>query len=238
MKALLIFIAGFILISFIPGCGVAGSVGGFFEGVFVGAMGILCLWYVFIPIVVIIALVIGYLVEDQEEHVIGTVVWFMILVVLFYATKYLDIFHIIKNNFPKFLLFLVAYIVIGIVWSFIKLRITANRFSKEWEETKKSFSEKGTNKEDWLNCQSIDLDKFDFSEQEHKIFSWAMFWPFSILWFFLKDFLREVWEYLYKYLKNAYRRVYESAIQNIIADKEKYSEIRKTREKERERSRR
>lgn len=52
------------------------------------------------------------------------------------------------------------------------------------------------------------------SEKKSSIVSWGVFWPSSMVWYFLNDFVREVADYIFKKIKNLFQSVSDRIFQN------------------------
>jgi hypothetical protein len=135
---------------------------------------------------------------------------------------------------------ILGYLFIGFLWSFVKWWLFVNKIANKRREARKDFTEeygirdqefsaipvadkekygrdttnfvKKPNREDeWLvRIRRENLQKPKVSDNKNKIAMWVMYWPVSLVWSLLNDFVKKI----IKQLVLAFRKSYE-AITNI-----------------------
>ena len=124
-----------------------------------------------------------------------------------------DIFNFVKSNTLDFSLWVVAYLVAGTAWSVGKWTLFVFDRKEQFLKLKDDFYGQnnliiGTNipanlKEKWVRWLS---GSGDFppkaSKNKYRITRWMLYWPASLLWTMLNDFLHRVFNAIYNLISN------------------------------------
>lgn len=134
--------------------------------------------------------VIIYLVEDISEEKMPAV-WtslglFAALYFLGGENEIIQFLQYIKNEPFDFIMQVVGYLILGVVWSFVRWIL----FLKE---------EYKHNKE-----------RLQASKYTSQLASWVSFWPLSLLWFIIKFPIEKVVPYIVKNFGGMYQKVSDS----------------------------
>lgn len=154
----------------------------------------------------------------------------------------------IKDNPVQFASGLVGYLGVGVVWAFIKWYLHVASKREEYDDLKRTFmKEQGLvatlipedKRVEWARfvCKNkqayythTNSDKTCLktakeltappSAREHKsrIMSWMAYWPWSALWSLLDDFLRKLYERIYRVIVGTLQRIAEFAFRGVEND--------------------
>lgn len=124
------------------------------------------------------------------------------------AIQYFHVFDIwlyIKDHVFQTATYIIAYIAIGIVWSFAKwffFLMNERDKTREWlkEEIKRSDNRFGP--------PVINIPKF--SDNKGKIVAWAGYWPYSAIGTILNDPFRKLFNFILNQFKNLYQQMADS----------------------------
>jgi len=159
----------------------------------------------------------------------------------FWATFWLIAFTVFSQFVIKYdvfsrlfqlesILWLVGYLVVGTVWSFIKwylyVRSAVKAIKKERVTFLKNKSFEGvidekTEVPDGLKKvweRDIEYSKLkiqNIDENKERITGWIFYWPISMFWFFLRDFLKRIVERIYDIFKKGYQSITNRALKGI-----------------------
>lgn len=124
-----------------------------------------------------------------------------------------SLFTFIYNNPLDFLLRVVLYILIGLLWSFIKWYSYVKSRVATYLDQKKEWDEDATREE----YRKPKLTSFtpDASNNLDRLFGWAAFWPWSLLWAILSDAVKIFYEWLIVKLSGVYNWITKLAFKNV-----------------------
>lgn len=184
-------------------------------------------WYLFWPTITILILIISRCIDDSDPHPFAAIFSLSIFIFIIQATQNIEIFNFIKENIFLSLIYIFTYIIMGIIWSHAKLRFYGKERKARFNEIKERFLKDYNNDINaWIeHLRKQGYNKSDFDLVEPKIKTWFIYWPFSMFWFFTHDIINRLFRSIYSLLKNSYRKVYNSAISDILADYEKVKAI-------------
>lgn len=192
------------------------------------------LWFSLISAVWLILLI--YLVEKDHSCFSGLSILLYFLFLNFIVKK--DIIGYVIHNPIKIMFFLIGYIVIGFIWSCLKWWLFVNKkvieykhIRYEWlteriekmatklnsipDELKKITIETEVPEyllKDWAVAYKI--DKPDIYLYKHKISHWIAYWPFSMFWSIIEDFIGKVMRIIVMKMRFIYESITNSAFKN------------------------
>ncbi|QIG77818.1 hypothetical protein EVB64_231 [Rhizobium phage RHph_TM61] len=183
---------------------------------------------------VLFAVLIGFvgIIEENELPIPAFIVFIVGLTALQYYTD-LKAWTYVYENPWYFLLYVVIYIIAGIVWSHAKWVLYLQEIKryhptsiKEAEAhalvvEKRNEEYRSTHPE--YKCQSVDVNKEAIeyttkrfrlkslppkaSEKKVAITSWLMYWPISALWTVVDNFVLNLFNNLFELIRASYQQV-------------------------------
>lgn len=164
---------------------VAAASPGFFGAIFGFFAGLLITW----PALAIVV-VLGVIFEHNEAHGFAT---FLALVAM--VTSYF-LFHV---SLLMILYGAIAYIVIGLVWSFYRYKRHADKVVARNEGKDRATKERA-------------LEALHPKNMLSSITAWILIWPFSVVENAIGDIINAVQLLVTKFFRGVYHRVYDSAV--------------------------
>jgi hypothetical protein len=174
-------------------------------------------------IFVIVILVAAFVVEAvlTEVELFG---WATITLVSTVITAHfvhlIDLVSVVRLHFVSSVLYMLAYLAIGIVWSFVKWFSFLLSFRDEYRRRKEEFLFKNqyANNFDGNEAfiKSACYSNFHDNTLTHKplvsrnkarIVAWMSFWPFSLVGTFINDPARKLFNFLFNRFKALYQRM-------------------------------
>lgn len=169
-----------------------------------------------------------YFVETEKiARSFLTVVFYIVF--LQFVVK-IDIFSSILQNPIKSILILLSYFFIGFIWSFVKWFMYVNKQALTIKLERIEFLKKHKDK----HCLTITLDtpipqdlletwrysksfirKPVVHENKAKISHWVIYWPVSVIWSLLNDFIRKTIDIIVIKIKFIYEKIASNAFQTI-----------------------
>ena len=123
-----------------------------------------------------------------------------------------------------------VYIVVAILWSVLKWYLFL-RDRHEWMvEKKREFlvlrGLSGSDVPDDLviDCKVYIQNGYDFSggaiipkakDHKERIVAWMCYWPISMVWFFISDFVKRVFEKIFKFFQTMYQKMADKVFGDI-----------------------
>jgi len=184
------------------------------------------IWFFIFTIICVISLF--YFVETEKiARSILTVGFYTIF--LQFVVK-VDVFSSIIQNPIKSLLILLLYFFIGFVWSFVKWFMYVNKQALMIKIERTEFLKRHSDK----HCLTITLDtpipedllstwrhsksyirKPIVHENKARISHWVIYWPISVIWSLLNDFIRKTIDIIVLKIKFVYEKITSNAFKTI-----------------------
>jgi len=125
---------------------------------------------------------------------VGSYIWF--------SNNFHNIFNFIQHNVLKTTIYFLTYIIIGIIWSFIKWLLYLIDCRTEW----KNFWEiRKTQQHFNPEFHKPPIPKV--SERLDFIISWILYWPFSLIGTLLNNIFRKAITYIIKKIDGIYKLI-------------------------------
>ena len=189
-------------------------------------------------------ILMGVFLEREELKWVTTI--FSIIVALFLWNHKTEVIPFFTNNVLECILFSVSYIVIGIIWSFIKwkayLNVVFNKVKKCKEEFIFEYSQIDDKNKPLFNDRLRDLGLKQYNENSYYskiksdttleeylnmvtpvssknktlIISWITYWPVSMLSTLLNDPFRRFFNWLYEQLSSSYNKMANKGKQRLL----------------------
>lgn len=113
--------------------------------------------------------------------------------------------YILANPFTV-ILYALGYFAIGIIWSFVKWYFYLKGVKLKYEKYIKTHEKKRS---------------FGFplvSDHKDDIVFWMSYWPFSLIWTCIDDFIEQIFKTLWNLLKNVYQGVSDRMFKDIKSE--------------------
>jgi hypothetical protein len=120
-----------------------------------------------------------------------------------------DVWGTIVDNPLTIVTFLAVYILIGVGYSFARWTVYCNKWARMYErldDYSKTYKWK---------------EKPQAANSKARLTTWMMFWPWNALWWFLSDFLTEVYDMLYRQFVGIYDGIANRAFAHLKPPPEK-----------------
>jgi hypothetical protein len=116
-----------------------------------------------------------------------------------------DVLGYIVNNPLTILTYATAYIVVGVGYTFLRW----DRFGANWRKIYDATP-------DGYNKRSLYDNQPTAFKNKSRITNWMMFWPWSAFWWFLSDFILEVFNWVYSHFVTVYDRIMARHLQGLV----------------------
>lgn len=186
--------------------------------------------YVILIVGIVAAIVTMISLEVEKEGVATTAVSIALALLLWNYGR--DVWEFVKNDYASTTLFVLGYLVAGVIWSFLKWNEFVKRKINIFKRTKAKlildrpdFDEKNDNhismlcdrlKDNGLSIWSYNVKSMAElkikvvpigSENKSAIVAWISYWPLSLLATLLNNPFRRLFEYTYSLVANAYDEI-------------------------------
>ena len=186
--------------------------------------------YVILIVGIVAAIVTMISLEVEKEGVATTAVSIALALLLWNYGR--DVWEFVKNDYASTTLFVLGYLVAGVIWSFMKWNEFVKRKINIFKRTKAKlildrpdFDENNDNhismlcdrlKDNGLSIWSYNVKSMAElkikvvpigSENKSAIVAWISYWPLSLLATLLNNPFRRLFEYTYSLVANAYDEI-------------------------------
>jgi Ca2+/Na+ antiporter len=186
--------------------------------------------YVVLGISAIAAIVMMISLEVEREGVATTAVSIALALLLWNYGH--DLWSFVKSDYVTTLLFVLGYLVVGVVWSFLKWNEKVKKVFAEFRRVKdkyvtkngkietkeelKDFSSYLVDKTSWRSgsfydkktmAEVVDVITPKGIENKSTIVAWISYWPLSLLATLLNNPFRRLFEYVYSLVSGLYDRI-------------------------------
>lgn len=195
--------------------------------------------YVILIVGIVAAIVTMISLEVEKEGVATTAVSIALALLLWNYGH--DVWEFVKNDYGSTVLFVLGYLVAGVIWSFLKWNEFVKRKINIYKRTKAElivarpdFDENSDKSVDML-CQRLRENGISIwgysintmaelklkvmpigSENKSAIIAWISYWPLSLLATLLNNPFRRLFEYTYSLVANAYDKISERHFKSLI----------------------
>lgn len=200
-----------------------------FAALFTAVFAISIWFYIFTLLLIILAIIC-----EEYDAVEFAIILFLVYAVAIQFIAKINLFKWVIEN-PLHLLWIIpGYVVIALIWSVIKWWLFVTKIADkkrdvfiEFKRDRKITTDTLTKrqKEEWNQHEPYSYTKPLFSENKRKITVWAMYWPTSLIWSFLNDFVKR----FFSTMVNHFRKLYEAITNKAFKDMDniQVKEIRK-----------
>lgn len=142
------------------------------------------MFWVFVGIAALLLMITVESYKKSEETLQGELGWpvtitLVVIALLIYSNNPQGIFEAFKQDWIKWILILIGFIIIGVLWSFMRwvkvVKRSHKRYLRHLEEVKNSANP------DLISRTASKLFKPTVDGWKASIAAWILFWPFSVL---------------------------------------------------------
>lgn len=143
--------------------------------------------------------------------------------------NHVPVFSFLKEHMVNILEGAVAYVVLGIAWSFLRWLLLNLAFKFEFKQAKENFIAqlnlpKGSNvPEDKMEAFKSEMryrtvsgyrldTRPNAAKSKSRIVGWGAFWPCSVIGYVLNDPVRRLFNALFELLKGSYQRITDALL--------------------------
>lgn len=192
-------------------------------------------------VLIVLAFLAASLISLQFESIFFLSLSILMLIGMLKAVNICDIPNLVYEN-PSITIYLaIGYLFLGVCWATFKWYLYCLDKAAEYKEAKDTLYKYWLNNEigqnaanDWTEEQKqvqwkeylkSKAHKFNYgdivpkiSNSKHKLFIWVGYWPVSIVWTFLSDFITRTIQKIYDYLKGFWQRIAEYVFKDYLKD--------------------
>ena len=186
--------------------------------------------YVILIVGIVAAIVTMISLEVEKEGVATTAVSIALALLLWNYGR--DVWEFVKNDYASTTLFVLGYLVAGVIWSFMKWNEFVKRKINIFKRTKAELIvarpdfDENSDKSVEMLCQRLRENGISIwgynvksmaelklkvipigSENKSAIVAWISYWPLSLLATLLNNPFRRLFEYTYSLVANAYDEI-------------------------------
>jgi lantibiotic modifying enzyme len=195
--------------------------------------------YIILIVGIVAAIVTMISLEMEKEGVATTAVSIALALLLWNYGR--DVWEFVKNDYASTTLFVLGYLVAGVIWSFLKWNEFVKRKINIFKKTKAKliidrpdFDENNDNHVSTL-CDKLRNNGINVwgssvksmaelkikvmpigSENKSAIVAWISYWPLSLLATLLNNPFRRLFEYTYSLVANAYDKISERHFKSLV----------------------
>jgi hypothetical protein len=156
----------------------------------------------------VVLFILGVVFEHTESHKGAVLTGVAAALVSYY---YFDV------ELVKILEWAVAYVLIGVVWSFWRYRSFVVRESEKIRKNRSELFGRGIDKYYTYDAER-DVARLSPGENLGLITTWILIWPFSMAEHFLSDILSMINSLVTKVFRGIYAKIYTSYVEDLIID--------------------
>lgn len=132
--------------------------------------------------------------------------------------NWVDIIGAVRHNLLVNLAYLGGFIVVGVVWSFVKWFSFLMRFRDVLRKT----TVRGSKYYGHTEYRGISLKKKpQAAEQKARITAWMIFWPFSFVGTLLNDPVRRIFNLIFGSLKQQYQKLSDRLFRGVVFEEDR-----------------
>lgn len=194
--------------------------------------------YVILIVGIVAAIVTMISLEVEEEGWATTAVSIALALLLWNYGH--DLWLFVKEDYGTTLLFVLGYLVVGVVWSFLKWNEFVKRKVSIYKKVKAELIVKrpdfdeNSDKSVEMLCQKLRENRISVwgydvktmaelklkimpigSENKASIIAWISYWPLSLLATLLNNPFRRLFEYVYSLVANAYDKISQKHFKSL-----------------------
>ena len=172
------------------------------------------------------------IVLTEKESVAWALISLTLYLFFFSFLGGINVFSFLFFHPIRALLYVLGYFLIGVIWSFIKWWVKVNKAAQKYKDTWKAFKKDydtqsrvakenkryiEEQKKNWDShiIGKKDIEKPIASKCKEKISVWIIYWPFSLLWSFLHDFVKDVVEFFVLKFHQFYQKISDTAYKKV-----------------------
>lgn len=164
-------------------------------------------WLIGIEFVVIMA-------STAKENTWAALVSIIFFGFIMHWVSDISLIEFFKANSTYVIQTILTYLVIGILWGFVKWFFYVKKIKEEYLEFTKNNKRSKTD----ILMKFGDIPPKASSNKE-KIINWISLWPFNILWTLVSDFLTNLFNAIYKSFSGIFQKISDNQFNEILKEK-------------------
>lgn len=173
-------------------------------------------WALILLLIAALFPIVAY--EQCEVGLFGIVLFF----VAAYFLWHLNILRTIWTNPATTLIFIALYFLAGALWSVFRWWRYVTEKRKEFDEALAKFHKEYKIKDGDPIPDNV-LSKWTYykvevpnvAKKKRSLVTWIIYWPWSMLWYFIRDFVVEIAEEIYKRLALMYTSIVNKQFEGV-----------------------
>ena len=122
-----------------------------------------------------------------------------------------NIFVFIRDNPILIVVSVFAYFCAGTVWSYFKWWFYARKKRHEYDEAMEYYGRYNDN----VLKPKVEDYKPRALDHKRRILIWMSYWPWSMVWTLINDFVKDIFEFIFHRLHDAYQKVSDDAFRGV-----------------------
>ncbi len=161
-------------------------------------------------IIVFVIVAIFLTIATEIEWFGCTTITILVSVSLIQFLHLFNIWIYVKDHVLQTTIYSIAYIAIGVVWSFAKwFFFLINSRDRDREFVKKNLDNTAHIRPPVINIPQA-------ADNKGKIIAWASYWPFSFIGTILNDPFRKLFNFIFNQFKNLYQQMANSIYKDDV----------------------
>lgn len=168
--------------------------------------------------------------ESDPFYVSGATITLLVVLLILQFLSDVRPFTYVYHHPLSALLFVLGYLIAGVLWSFVKwysyLRNWSDKYKREKAEyfaRPKNDSPDGRDYWNRLHRGTLPTAK----ENKSRIIAWMSYWPWSLIWTFINDPIKRAFRALYRELQQTYQRIADKVLADVKTDLEELTKLEK-----------
>jgi len=154
---------------------------------------------------------------DKSIHLFWPIVA-LLFYVAFAQFSGLNLYEFVTHHPLESTGYVAGYFVLGFGWSFMKWWLYVNTIADKFKERKTKFRNSGSelSYETWERHNFMDnIEKPELTQSKSKITLWVIYWPFSVIWSILDDFVKKMINHLVTKFQMFYQSIVDRAFKGF-----------------------
>lgn len=152
--------------------------------------------------------------------------WFVVTLILIQFWCKINVWEYFCEHWGQLLLWTLAYLPIGVIWSFSKWFIFLRVVKLKYQDKLERFSQlrslttlEAVETKEWKEFltlyANIDIRKPKVEDHKEDIIRWVIYWPFSIATTIVGDFIKHLVKEIYAKVSHLYSKMVEKVLGDL-----------------------
>lgn len=167
-----------------------------------------------IILILVDTIVVSYLTEKEEPNPIFAIFFIAGSIVVYHYTlakiPFDQVFNYAKENIWTLIVYVLAWIVSGVLWSFVRWYILLKDIKRRLDKYAIELKEKGFPLEERINLAKNRFHIPIAAYQKDRIISWMIYFPFSMLGVVCRNWVARLYSSIYDKVSGVYDNMTDS----------------------------